>query len=362
LTLAILHATVRETKERAMRYNVLGKTGLYVSELCLGTMTFGGKGFWEVVGKLDTKEVESIVGTALEAGVNFLDTADVYSEGQSEMLLGAALKALGRPRDQLIVATKVRGRMGPGPNQVGLTRAHILASIDGSLKRLGLDHVDLYQIHGVDPHTPIEETVAALDAVVRSGKVRYVGFSNLPAWLAMKAIGFAQANGLSRFQSAQVYYSIAGRDIEREIVPLAQDQGIAILPWSPLAGGLLSGKFDPDKPGPEGARRTAFDFPPVDKVRLREVLVALRSVSEATGVSVARVALAWQLTKPYITSIIIGAKTREQLTDNLAACDVELSPEHVKLLDESSKLPPEYPGWMVEFQNREPRVPPATRS
>ena len=339
-----------------MRYNLLGRTGVYVSELCLGTMTFGGKGFWEVVGALGTTEVEALVGTALDAGVNFVDTADVYSEGESEKLLGGALKSLGRPREQVVVATKVRGRIGPGPNQVGLSRSHILASIDGSLRRLGLDHIDLYQIHGVDQTTPIEETVRALDDVVRSGKARYVGFSNLPAWLAMKAIAFADANGLARFHSAQVYYSIAGRDIERDIVPLAQAEGVAILPWSPLAGGLLSGKFDPGKAGPEGARRTQFDFPPVDRERLPRVLAALREVSAATGVSVARVALAWHLTKPYVTSVIIGAKSREQLTDNLAATAIKLAPEHVQLLDEASKLPPEYPGWMVDWQNREPRV------
>lgn len=339
-----------------MRYNLLGRTGLYVSELCLGTMTFGGKGFWEVVGALGAKEAESLVGTALDAGVNFIDTADVYSEGASEALLGEALRSLGRPREQVVVATKVRGRVGPGPNQVGLSRSHVLASIDGSLRRLGLDHVDLYQIHGVDQTTPIEETVRALDDVVRAGKVRYVGFSNLPAWLAMKAIGFAEANGLARFHSAQVYYSIAGRDIERDIVPLAQSEGVAILPWSPLAGGLLSGKFDPNKSGPEGARRSSFDFPPVDPERLPRVLGALREVSAATGVSVARVALAWQLTKPYVTSVILGAKSREQLVDNLAATEVALAPEHVQQLDAASALPPEYPGWMVDWQNREPRV------
>jgi aryl-alcohol dehydrogenase-like predicted oxidoreductase len=338
-----------------MRYHLLGKTGLFVSELCLGTMTFGGKGFWEVVGKLGAKEAEGLIGTAFDAGVNFIDTADVYSEGESETLLGGALASLGRPREQVVVATKVRGRTGPGPNQVGLSRAHVFASIDASLKRLGLDHVDLYQIHGFDPVTPIEETVRALDEVVRSGKVRYVGFSNLPAWYAMKAIAFADANGLARFQSAQVYYSIAGRDVERELVPMAQDQHVAILPWSPLAGGLLSGKFDPTKPGPEGARRTSFDFPPVDRGRLPKVLDALKSVSGATGLSVARVALAWMLTRPFMTSVIIGAKTREQLADNLAATAVKLSPEHVKALDDASALPPEYPGWMLEFQNREPR-------
>ena len=340
-----------------MRYRLFGKTGLYVSELCLGTMTFGGKGFWKVVGKLGASEVEATIGTALDAGVNFLDTADVYSEGESETLVGGALAALKRPRDQVIVATKVRGRVGPGPNQVGLSRSHILSSIDGSLRRLKLDYVDLYQIHGVDRDTPIEETVRALDQVVRSGKARYVGFSNLPAWLAMKAIAYADANGLARFQSGQVYYSIAGRDIEREIAPLALDQGLAILPWSPLAGGLLSGKFDPDKPGPAGARRTTFDFPPVDRERLPKVLAALRAVSGATDASVARVALAWQLTKPFVTSIIIGAKTKEQLVNNLAAVDVKLSPEHVATLDAASALPPEYPGWMVDWQHRDPRVP-----
>jgi aryl-alcohol dehydrogenase-like predicted oxidoreductase len=340
-----------------MRYRLFGKTGLYVSQLCLGAMTFGGKGFWEVVGKLGAKEVEGIIGTAFDEGINFIDTADVYSEGESETLVGGALASLGRPRGQTLVATKVRGRTGPGPNQVGLSRSHILASIDASLKRLKLDFVDLYQIHGVDRDTPIEETVRALDDVVRSGKARYVGFSNLPAWLAMKALAYADANNLARFQSAQVYYSIAGRDIEREIAPLATDQGLAIMPWSPLAGGLLSGKFDPGKAGPEGARRTSFDFPPVDKERLPKVLDALRVVSKETGISVARVALAWQLTRPFVTSIIIGAKNKDQLVDNLAATSVTLSPEHVAALDAASTLPAEYPGWMLEFQSRDPRIP-----
>ncbi len=339
-----------------MRYNPLGKTGLFVSELCLGTMTFGGKGFWQSIGQLGDKEALTLVATALDAGVNFIDTADVYSEGESEKLLGAALKSLDRPREQIVIATKVRGRVGPGVNQVGLSRGHILASIDGSLRRLGLDHVDLYQIHGFDPATPIEETVRALDDVVRSGKARYVGFSNLPAWLASKAITFAEQNGLARFQSAQVYYSIAGRDIEREIAPLCQADGVAVLPWSPLAGGLLSGKFDPDKKGPADARRATFDFPPVNLERLPRVLAALRRVAEATGTSMARIALAWQLTRPFVTSIIIGAKKKEQLVDNLAATELKLSSEHVALLDEASALPKEYPGWMVEFQNgRDPR-------
>ena len=208
-----------------MRYNLLGRTGLYVSELCLGTMTFGGKSFWEVIGKLGAKEVETIVGTSIDAGINFIDTADRYSAGESEEIVGKALK--GR-RDTIVLATKVYNVMGPGPNDRGASRGHILDGIDASLRRLGLDHVDLYQIHGFDPVTPIEETVRALDQVVRSGKARYVGFSNLPAWLAMKAIAYADANGLARFQSAQMYYSIAGRDIEREIAPMAQSEGVAI--------------------------------------------------------------------------------------------------------------------------------------
>lgn len=340
-----------------MRYKLLGNTGLYVSELCLGAMTFGGTGgMWQAIGKLNEQESTALVKKAFDAGVNFFDTADVYSEGESERQVGAALKALGRPREQYVVATKVRGRIGPGINQVGLSRARILAGIDQSLQRLGLDHVDLFQTHGFDPVTPLEEIVRALDDVVRSGKARYVGFSNLPAWYASRAITFAEQNGLTRFQSAQVYYSIAGRDIEREIAPMCQALGLAILPWSPLAGGLLSGKFDPDKKGPADARRANFDFPPVNMERLPRVLTALKQVAEQTSTSVARVALAWQLTKPFITSIIIGAKRLDQLEDNLAATELNLSAEQVATLDEASKLPPEYPGWMVEFQNaRDPR-------
>lgn len=336
-----------------MRYRKLGRTGLYVSEICLGTMTFGGKGFWEVVGKLGSGEAEGLVGASLDAGVNFIDTADVYSEGESETLLGQALKRLARPREQLVVATKARGRTGPGPNETGLSRGHLFAAIDASLRRLGLDYVDLYQIHGVDTETPIEETMDALDAIVRSGKVRYVGYCNLPAWQTMKALAHADARHGARFVSAQMYYSIAGRDIEREVVPLAEDQGLAILPWSPLAGGLLSGKFDLDKPGPAGARRTSFDFPPVDKPRAAKVLGVMREISAETGLSVARIALAWVLSRPFVTSVIIGAKNREQLDDNLAASDVRLAPEHVSRLDEVSALPSEYPGWMVGFQNRD---------
>jgi aryl-alcohol dehydrogenase-like predicted oxidoreductase len=341
-----------------MRYRPFGKTGLYVSEMCLGTMTFGGKGFWEAIGKLTASESEALIGTTLDAGVNFIDTADVYSEGESEKQVGAALAALGRPRDQVIIATKVRGRTGPGPNQAGLSRKHILDAIDASLSRLRMDFVDLYQIHGFDSETPIEETVRALGDVVRSGKARYVGYCNLTAWQAMKALAYADAHDLPRFVSAQMYYSIAGRDIEREVVPLAKDQGLAVLPWSPLAGGLLSGKFDMEKKGPEGARRTTYDFPPVDRERTKMVLAAMRVISTSMGLSVAQVALSWLLTRPFVTSVIIGAKTREQLIDNLGAGDVQLASEQVAQLDAASALQSEYPGWMVERQNRDRR--PAT--
>jgi aryl-alcohol dehydrogenase-like predicted oxidoreductase len=246
--------------------------------------------------------------------------------------------------------------MGPGVNQTGLSRLHILSSIDQSLRRLQLDHVDLYQIHGVDPETPVEETMEALDAVVRAGKARYVGFCNLPAWVAMKANAYAQHRGLARFVSAQMYYTVAGRDLEREVAPFCESERVALLPWSPLAGGLLSGKFDPQKKGPADARRSQFDFPPVDMERLPRVLAALRDVAGEQGVSVARVALAYLLAKPFVTSVIIGAKTKEQLADNLAASDVRLSAQQLQKLDDASALPPEYPGWMVSFQNREGRV------
>ncbi|HYE80219.1 MAG TPA: aldo/keto reductase [bacterium] len=341
-----------------MRYRTLGRTGLYVSELCLGTMTFGGHGFWEVVGTLGRGEAEALIGQALDAGVNFIDTADVYSEGESERLTGQALANLGTPRDEIIVATKCRGRTGPGPNQVGLSRNHILDACDASLRRLGLDHIDLYQIHGLDPITPIEETVRALDHLVQTGKVRYVGFCNLPAWYTMKALAFADAHGLARFVSAQVYYSIAGRDIERELVPLCEDQGLGILPWSPLAGGLLSGKFDLEgeaPEGPEGARRSKFGFPPVGMERGRRVLAAMRAIHAESGTTIPRIALGWLLTRPYVTSVIIGAKTAEQLTDNLGAVEVALTPAQVASLDEASALPAEYPGWMVTRQGGDRR-------
>jgi aryl-alcohol dehydrogenase-like predicted oxidoreductase len=336
-----------------MRTRRLGRTGLYVSEICLGTMTWGGKGFWEVIGKLGADAVAGQIKTALDAGVNFIDTADVYHEGESEKLLGAAIARAGLPRSELVIATKLKGRTGPGPNGAGLSRKHVFESIDASLRRLQLDHVDLYQIHGVDPVTPLEETLDALDDVVRSGKVRYLGFCNLPAWMAMKALALSDRNGWARFASAQMYYTIAGRDIEREIVPLADAEGLAILPWSPLAGGLLTGKFQADRPGPEGTRRAAFDFPPVDRRRAFACVDAMKPVAAAHGVSVAQVALAYLLQKRFVTSVIIGARTDAQLADNLAATKLTLAPAELAALDEVSALPAEYPGWMVGFQQRD---------
>ncbi len=344
-----------------MKYKRFGRTGLFVSELCLGTMTYGDKGFWQVIGQLGLDAVAGQLKKAVDAGINFLDTADVYHEGQAETLVGEALKKTGLPRHELVIATKVRGRMGRGANDVGLTRKHIFDAIDGSLARLQVDHVDLYQIHGFDPVTPIDETLGALDDVVRSGKVRYVGFCNLPAWRVMKALATSDARGWARFASAQMYYSIAGRDIEREIAPLAQEEGLAILPWSPLAGGLLSGKFREGQDGPAGARRTSFDFPIVDRKRAFACVEAMRPIAEAHGASVARVALAYLLQKPFVTSVIIGARTDAQLEDNLAATKLTLTAEQIAKLDEVSALPAEYPGWMLGFQQRDRFVEGAVR-
>ncbi len=340
-----------------MRYRLFGRTGLYVSELCFGAMTFGGKGFWQAVGRTPQDEADRLVALAIESGINFFDTADVYSEGESEKILG---RALGERRKDVILATKVRGRVGPGANQLGLSRRHILESIEGSLKRLGTDHVDLYQIHGVDAVTPLDETLRALDDIVRSGKARYVGCSNVAAWQIAKANGLAAQHGWERFESLQAYYTIAGRDLERELVPVLHDQQMGLMVWSPLAGGLLSGKFSRDGKGPEGTRRAVFDFPPVDRDRAFACVDAMRKVGDAHGVSVARVALAWLLAKPVVSAIIVGAKNEEQLRDNLAATDLALTTEELAELDKVSALPAEYPGWMFERQGSE-RAPKGAR-
>jgi len=342
-----------------MQYRPLGRTGQFVSEICLGTMTFsGGSGFWRNIGTVDLAGATALVERALRAGVNFVDTADVYSEGQSEILLGQALKDLNVPREDVIVATKVRGRTGPGPNAVGLSRGHIMDQIAASLRRLKLDYVDLYQIHGFDALTPIEETLRALDDLVSRGLVRTIGCSNLAAWQIMKALGVSERRGFARFETVQAYYTIAGRDLEREIVPLVLDQGLGVMVWSPLAGGFLSGKFKRDAGGPNDARRAAFDFPPVDKERGFDIIDAMQKIGDAHGVSVARVALAWLLARNGVMSVIIGAKTIEQLDDNLAAADLKLSADEMATLDAVSALRSEYPGWMIARQSENRGVAP----
>ena len=335
-----------------MKLNPLGRTGVFVSELCLGTMTFGGseEGMWGRIGKLQQEESERIVGGALDAGINFIDTADVYAGGRSEEITGQALKNLKIPRERVVVATKVFGETGPGANMRGATRSHIVAALQASLKRLQLDHVDLYQIHGFDPATPIEETVRALDTMVQHGHVRYVGVSNWAAWQIMKALGIAERLGLSRFESLQAYYTIAGRDLERELVPMLKSEGLALLVWSPLAGGFLSGKYGRDRQGEADSRRTAFDFPPLNKDRAFDCIDAMREIANARGVSVAQIALAWLLHQPAVTSVIIGAKKPEQLTDNIGATSLELTADELTRLDAVSKLPAEYPGWMLARQ------------
>lgn len=332
-----------------MKYRLLGNTGLRVSELCLGTMTFGGKGWAKAIGQLDQKAVDTIVKRAVDTGINFIDTANVYSEGWSEELTGQAIKNLGINRDSLVLATKVRGQMGPGPNDSGLTRKHILWQVEASLRRLGTDYIDLYQIHSFDPLTPWQETLWALDDLVKSGKVRYIGASNLTAWQLAQALDFSHYTKVEAFASLQAYYTIAGRDLEREIVPLLTDQKVGLLVWSPLAGGFLSGKFRRDSQPSEGTRRTGFDFPPVNKERGYDIVDVLDPMAKAKGASVAQLALAWLLHQPVVTSVIIGANKMEQLEDNLKSVDVKFSAEELRKLDEVSRLPMEYPGWMISF-------------
>jgi aryl-alcohol dehydrogenase-like predicted oxidoreductase len=336
-----------------MRHHALGRTGLFVSELCLGTMTFGGsEGMWRNIGALQQGDAERLIGQAIDGGINFIDTADVYSAGLSEQITGQALKNLKIAREDVVIATKVFGEMGKGPNSRGATRHHILDGIKASLKRLQLDHIDVYQIHGFDPATPIEETVRALDQLVRHGHVRYVGVSNWAAWQIAKALGIAERLGLARFESLQAYYSVAGRDLERELVPMLKSEGLGLLVWSPLAGGLLSGKYADSTQVAEGGRRSAFDFPPVDKARAKDCIEVMRTIAAAHDVSIARVALAWLLHQPQVTSVIIGAKKPEQLADNLAATDVKLTAGELDQIGAVSGLPPEYPGWMVDLQGK----------
>jgi aryl-alcohol dehydrogenase-like predicted oxidoreductase len=333
-----------------MKYNQLGKTGVLVSELCLGTMTFGGKGYWKAIGEQTQEEVNKLTKTAIDSGINFIDTANAYSEGLSETMLGKALFSLGIQRQQVVIATKLRLRMGSGANQVGLSRLHISDSVEDSLMRLGLSHIDLMYIHGVDALTPLEETMRGLEDIVRSGKVRYIGISNHPAWMVAKANGIADKMGWTKFVALQNYYSIAARDVEREIIPLALSEGLALMPWSPLAGGFLSGKFTRNSEVAGDSRRDTFDFPPINKAKAYDIIDVLLQIGENHKVSAAQVALAYILKKPAVTSIIIGAKKHDQLMDNIAATKLLLLEEEMLQLDTISALTPEYPGWMLERQ------------
>jgi aryl-alcohol dehydrogenase-like predicted oxidoreductase len=351
-----------------MRFNTLGNTGLLVSELCLGTMTFAGDdptaltengGIWKSIGNVDQAGVDTLMKASIDAGVNFIDTADVYSEGKSEISVGRSLKNLGIARKDIVIATKVYGRTGPGRNDVGASRGHIMDAVEASLKRLQTDYIDLYQVHGNDAVTPIEETLRALDTLVQHGKVRYIGVSNWHAWKIAKALGISEFKNLARFDTLQAYYSLAGRDLERDIVPLLESEKTGLLVWSPLAGGILSGKFTRDNQKPEDSRRSAFDFPIVNKDRVWNIVDVLLPIAKVHNVSAATVALAYVLAKPFVTSVILGAKRLDQLNDNLAATSLTLSPDELKQLDEVSALPPEYPGWMLPFQgaNRLANVP-----
>lgn len=334
-----------------MRYRRLGHSGLFVSELCLGTMTFGGSDdMWGQIGKLQQEDADNLVRTALDAGINFIDTANVYASGKSEQILGQSLKNLGVVREEIVIATKVHGQMGEGPNARGASRGHIHDQVRASLKRMQLDHIDLYQIHGFDPATPIIETLEALDTLVRQGHVRYVGLSNWAAWQVAKAVGIAEARQLAPIVSLQAYYTLAGRDLEREVVPMLLSENVGLMVWSPLAGGFLSGKFDRDGKTAEG-RRVNFDFPPIDKDRAYDTVDTMRSIAADKGCTVPQVAIAWLLHQKVVTSVILGAKRADQLTDNIGAADVVLTDADLEALDAVTRVPAEYPGWMLAFQN-----------
>lgn len=330
-----------------MRYNPLGQTGLYVSQLCLGTMTFGANpGPYAAAGGLLQDEADAIVKRAIDAGINFIDTANVYGGGGgSEEITGQALKNLGIARKDIVIATKVEGTMGTGPNDGGASRYHIMEQVKASLKRLGTDHIDLYQVHGFDPVTPIEETVRALDDLVRQGHVRYTGVSNWAAWQVADAQGIAERSNASRFQSVQAYYSLVGRELEREIVPMLAAKGLGLMVYSPLAGGYLSGKYRT----PTEGRRKTVDFPPVDQERGDKVLTALEDIAAVYQTPMATIALAWLLHRNVVTSVIIGTKRAAQLDENLKATEISLAESDLQRLDEVSAIAPEYPGWMVQI-------------
>lgn len=337
-----------------MEYNLLGDTGLLVSELCFGTMTFGGEGYWEAIGQQQQDEADELLSTAFEAGVNFIDTANVYSFGQSEKILGNSLQNLEVDRDEVVVATKVRGEMSDAPNDQGLSRYHIFNSVDRSLERLQLDTIDLLYVHGVDSVTSIREVMRGLNDVVEAGKVRYIGVCNWPAWHVMKAQGIARREGWHEFKAMQYYYSLSGRDAEDALIPLSQSEGLGFMPWSPLAGGFLSGKYTRESPeAGGGARRDEFDFPPVDKEQAYDIVEVMQGIADEHDASVAEVALAWVRHQSGVTSTIIGAKNMEQLVSNLQSADLELSDSELDRLDEVSATPERYPFWMMDFQDSE---------
>ena len=329
-----------------MDYRQLGRSGLRVSALTLGTMTFGGRGNFANVGSTDAAGAARQIDMCLDAGVNLIDTADVYSGGVSEEIIGEVLDSGGR-RDRALIATKARMPMGDGPNDAGLSRHHLIAGCEASLRRLRADHIDLYQVHEWDGQTPLEETLAALDDLVRSGKVRYVGCSNYTGWQLMKALGLSERLGLERFVSQQIHYTLQAREAEYELIPAGLDAGVGVMVWSPLAGGLLSGKYRRGEQGPEGARQlTDWDEPPVrDPDALYDVVDVLVEIAEDRGVSAAQVALAWLLGRPGVSTVVIGARTDEQLADNLAAAELELSGDDRARLDEVSAPPLLYPHW-----------------
>jgi aryl-alcohol dehydrogenase-like predicted oxidoreductase len=338
-------------KKNAMKYATLGNTGLLVSKLCFGTMTFGdGRGLFKAISTVGQSGADELVKTSIDGGINFFDTADNYTEGESEKILGQSLKNLNIARKDVVIATKVYSRVGPGRNDIGASRGHIMDGVEASLRRLQTDHIDLYQIHGNDSVTPVEETIRALDTLVQQGKVRYIGCSNWQAWKIAKALGISEFRNLAQFDTLQAYYSIAGRDLEREIVPLLESEKVGLLVWSPLAGGLLSGKFSRTNQKAADSRRTDYDFPIVDKERAWNILDVMAPIAKARRCSPARLSLSWLLAKPVVTSVIIGAKRLDQLQDNLAAVELVLTPDELRQLDEVSALPPEYPGWVLPFQ------------
>jgi aryl-alcohol dehydrogenase-like predicted oxidoreductase len=336
-----------------MLYSQLGNTGTFVSRLCFGTMTFGGTGtIYEAIGGLTQESADALVAQSLDAGVNFFDTANVYAVGQSETMLG---KALGTKRKDVVIASKTFGRMGPGANDVGLSRLHIMRAVEDSLARLGTDFIDLHQIHAFDPLTPFEETLGALTDLVRQGKIRYIGCSNLAAWQIVKALGISARDHLEKFVTLQAYYSLAGRELEREIVPMLEDQKLGLLVWSPLAGGFLSGKFTRGGVSEEDSRRSKFGFPPVNLEKTYDIIEAMQSLAKEKEATVAQIALAWLLHQPVVTSVIIGAKKTSQSKDNLASVDVKLEAADLEKLDKVSALAPEYPGWMFAMQGSDRR-------